>query len=266
MRRLSVFLLLMMILAAWSTPGEAKTWKTFRFLKLIVNDALDADGRVFVGGTQFLAIPGGSENAYLLNTKDYTVYRLSASEIPMEEGKPMFDPSGGAAMTDMGLFDKDGAILKWRDGERRYTLAPEPPLLDIVEREVILKRKPAYVERKDEYAPSADALTGLAATDREIQIIAAFGTWCSICGDWLPIMMKIEDGLETDTIRLTYIACGEEVVEPAERIAEYDINDVPTFIVRDGNGEIGRITSDDLDVADPPVLEQLILDIVNHAE
>ncbi len=264
MRLVSMIMALVLALAVCVPQAGSAEWNAFKFLKLIVDDRLDPEGEVFVGGTRFLAIPGGSELAYLLNMEDYTVRSLAAAEIPMADGAPALNVQHVDSVTALGLFDKEGPTLKWAHDGHRFALAPKPPLLGIVTVEEILKQKTAYGEKVESYQPVPEVLAELNKVKRDTEIVAAFGTWCPVCQEWLPDLIKVQQQVTNERIRVTYLSCGEEVKEPADLLKHYAITDVPSFVVREGDQEIGRIGSEDLEASPEPVLERLILDIIKR--
>jgi thiol-disulfide isomerase/thioredoxin len=105
------------------------------------------------------------------------------------------------------------------------------------------------------YEPDASLLNHLRTMRDSVELVVVFGTWCSDSRRELPRFWKIEDSVHLPAGKITMIAVDRTMDIPQGIRKEYNITNVPTFIVLYRGLEMGRI------VESPRVsLEQ---DIVN---
>ena len=107
-----------------------------------------------------------------------------------------------------------------------------------------------YRAEADAYEPQPGALELIATLQSEVVVDIVWGSWCSDSRRELPRYFKIlqranelrrMQGLDTLPIRTELIAVDREKAEPAELLEGKTIDLVPTFIVRVGEQEVGRI-------------------------
>jgi hypothetical protein len=266
MRRIrSVVWALIAVLSA--SAGTAAEWSAFSGLKLFVSDTLDAHGRIFRSGAHFLVLPDGSPQAYLLTPKTFALHRLNTDELSFAGGTPQLDPAPVAAKPPDGALEIDGAALRWEDGGYHYRMDAKAPLIGPVTLEELRKYTAKYEPGIEGYTPDAEAVEVLRDVSDDTEFVVGFGTWCTICGEWLPRFIKTMLVADNPKLSFRYVSISSDLARPNDLLERYDISGVPTFIIRRGDRELGRIDSDQLEDAQPPALERMIGDILNgHGE
>ncbi|MEM7355979.1 MAG: thioredoxin family protein [Acidobacteriota bacterium] len=100
---------------------------------------------------------------------------------------------------------------------------------------------PAWHRRAQAYAPDTDAVAALGATDRQIEVTVALGTWCGDSRNYVPKLIKALEEANNPNIRLDLMSIHRSFTQPAEFIRGEQVTNVPTVIVREAGEEIGRI-------------------------
>lgn len=112
--------------------------------------------------------------------------------------------------------------------------------------------EPTIIDEMRAYQPSPDLVTVLAEGSDGISIICVLGSWCGDSRREVPRFWQLQNLMSDAAIPLEMIAVGrtdapEAMVWEAEHEivpdyrSRYDVTFVPTFIVYDGDMEIGRI-------------------------
>ncbi len=91
------------------------------------------------------------------------------------------------------------------------------------------------------YKPDKKAVGEIRRNLDDASIVIVLGTWCSDSQEQVPKFFAILDKANFDESRLTLI-CVSRAKEAGEiDLSGYDIQRVPTFIIKKGDREIGRI-------------------------
>lgn len=90
-----------------------------------------------------------------------------------------------------------------------------------------------------EYVPSAGALESLKQLNlKDIQIEIVLGTWCEDSEKLVPQFIHVNNDLK---IPVTFIGVDKEKKCPLADCSNWNIQNVPTFIIQRNGKEIGRI-------------------------
>jgi hypothetical protein len=121
-----------------------------------------------------------------------------------------------------------------------------PPLVGVVEREEVEAHVPDWVQAEVEAEPAAEAAAALLAVEPGAEVVVYLGTWCSDSRRELARLWRAFDevgiGLGAEPpFALEYVAVDRDKAEPAERLEGVALEYVPTFVVRRGGEEVGRI-------------------------
>lgn len=118
----------------------------------------------------------------------------------------------------------------------------EPVLTGRVSREELEEAMPSWMAAMVEAEIDEEAAVALASVPPGAEVTVVLGTWCSDSRREVPRFWRALDqvgGLVP--FEVTYLAVDREKEEPAELLAGLDLAYVPTFIVRRGGEEAGRI-------------------------
>lgn len=118
-------------------------------------------------------------------------------------------------------------------------------LVGTVTREEIETAHPDWVQTQVAAVPDAMAAQALAAVPPGAEVTVVLGTWCSDSAREVPRLWRSLDEAGGEVpFAIRYVAVNEAKTEPAEPIARFAVEFVPTFIVlRDGR-EVGRIVEE----------------------
>lgn len=117
-----------------------------------------------------------------------------------------------------------------------------PVLVGEVTREQVELAVPDWVQAEVRSEIDAEAAQQLALVSADHEIEIYFGTWCSDSKRELARFWRALD--ETGSMvpfPVELVAVDREKAEPADRLHGMDLQFVPTFIVRKGGEEVGRI-------------------------
>jgi thiol-disulfide isomerase/thioredoxin len=88
-----------------------------------------------------------------------------------------------------------------------------------------------------------------------IEIIAFFGTWCQTCKQSLPALLSTLDRANNPNFHLHLVGTDENMSEPADWIMEWALDYTPTYVVLQGDTELGRIEEEPLVSMEADLLE-----------
>lgn len=117
-----------------------------------------------------------------------------------------------------------------------------PVLVGVTTREAIEEAEPAWVARSVEAEIDEEAAVALAAVEPGAEVTVFLGTWCGDSRRELPRFWRALDqtgGLVP--FEIEYVAVDREKEEPVDRTGPADLRYVPTFVVRRGGEEVGRV-------------------------
>jgi len=101
---------------------------------------------------------------------------------------------------------------------------------------------PEWTLAEVEARPEADASRELAEVQPGAEVVVFLGTWCGDSRRELPRLWKAMDsGSGAVNFQIRYIGVDRAKKEPADLVKEYNVLYLPTFIVRRGGREVGRI-------------------------
>ncbi len=117
-----------------------------------------------------------------------------------------------------------------------------PVLTGRLTREEIEAAHPGWVHATVEAEIDVGAAQALTAVEPGAQVTVFLGTWCSDSRREVPRLWRVLDqvgGLVPFDV--DYVAVDRSKKEPAELVAGVDLRYVPTFVVRRGFEEVGRV-------------------------
>lgn len=120
-----------------------------------------------------------------------------------------------------------------------------PSLLGPVTREQLEAAEPSWVAAMVEAEPDSAAAQALAEVPPGAEVTVYLGTWCSDSKRELARLWRALD--ETGGLvpfEIEYIAVDRAENRPPELERELDLRYVPTFIVRRGGAEVGRMVEE----------------------
>jgi len=107
------------------------------------------------------------------------------------------------------------------------------------------------------YQPQTEMINRLKGFNENVDLIVVYGTWCSDSRLEIPRFYKIMDAIEFPSDHITLIAVDRTMQVPPGIAKEYNITNVPTFILKYRNVEIGRIIENPKTTLEGDLLEFL---------
>jgi thiol-disulfide isomerase/thioredoxin len=223
-------------------PGAL--WPEAPGYDLFAGSIEDIDARVFQSRDfqKLLVLPGSGETAYVMSLKDRQVTPVPRVNVTATIDGALL--AAGTAWGSAGSFEKKGADLLFGAGAVAYRLSPEPPLLGEVKLGDLLAKKRDYAAAARMYRPKNAALSLIKTVRKPIEITVFFGTWCSYCKKYLPRFMKTIEAAGNPNITVKYTGVDEDMTQPEAAISQFAISKTPTFVVRSGGRELGRIVEE----------------------
>lgn len=101
---------------------------------------------------------------------------------------------------------------------------------------------PEWVQAEVDAKPDAGAAQGLGTVEPGAEVTVFLGTWCGDSRREVPRLWKALDA-EGGAVpfQIRYVGVDHDKKQPADLIKENDVRYLPTFIVRRGGHEVGRI-------------------------
>lgn len=161
--------------------------------------------------------------------EDLVEYPDGTVEIPPE-----------AAPVSTGNFTLDAASAPvFTVAGRTGRLVAKPPLLGLNTRASLLSYDPSYGLKATYYQPTPEYLDILRRTSEPVRVRVFLGTWCSVCSELVPHILRVEEKLAGSKISFEYYGLPADYNDPeAKRL---DVSQVPTGILYRGDREIARI-------------------------
>lgn len=97
--------------------------------------------------------------------------------------------------------------------------------------------KPFY----ERYQVDKNALAPLLEYPSPLEIIVIVGTWCPDCHREIAHFIKIIEALAHPAIEVVYLGVDRDKQDPDNLSRGYDFERIPTFIIKQGDIELGRI-------------------------
>ena len=120
-----------------------------------------------------------------------------------------------------------------------------PTLLGPVTREQIEVAEPSWIGAGIEASPDLETALALAEVPSGAEVVVYFGTWCSDSKRELARFWRaLDESGGLVPFEIEYIAVDRGDRRPPELERDLDLRFVPTFIVRRGGEEVGRMVEE----------------------
>ncbi|MDZ7372885.1 MAG: thioredoxin family protein [candidate division KSB1 bacterium] len=116
-----------------------------------------------------------------------------------------------------------------------------PLLLGGLSPDSLFQRLPRWKQVYESYSPDSSAVKLLRGLQEPVEVLVFLGTWCEDSEREVPRLAKTLDVVGNSHIAARYLGVPRSFRETDDAAAQYEIVAVPTFIVRKGAVEIGRI-------------------------
>jgi thiol-disulfide isomerase/thioredoxin len=211
-----------------------------RALRLMVDSRLDEKAALFVGeGGTMLAVPSAGDWAYVIWVKDGRAMAVKRANAGPADA-PVLDPAKakGDAVSE---FRKAGADIHLKHDAHDLWLTPTPPLVGEVSLAQIQFQKPEYKSKAATYTPDAEAVRFIRSVDDSVEIVSFFGSWCTVCTEEMPKLIKTVESAGNPRLTVRYFAVSQDLKEPHEALKKYGVSATPSVLVFYRGRELGRI-------------------------
>lgn len=127
----------------------------------------------------------------------------------------------------------------------RYLADDGPILIGAAARSEVEAALPGWVEEAMSMQPDLDSTARLSRAIVGAQVVVYLGTWCDDSRRELARLWWALDSLGLDELpQLSYVGVDRALREPVELLEGVDLIRVPTFVVRRGGVELGRVVEE----------------------
>ena len=194
-------------------------------------------------GDQLAVLSSSLERAFVVQLES-----LEVAELPLSHFT--FTATGATSRAEAPAVSR-GRATRIRDrrstfyvisaGDHTLVIAPHQGLAGPLQTSELFQAAPAWQRRAARYEPDAEAVTALAANQREVDVTVAFGTWCGDSRNYVPKLVRALEEAGNPRIHLQLVAIHRAFDRPSELVLGERVTNVPTVIVREDGEEIGRI-------------------------
>ncbi|MEE2776688.1 MAG: thioredoxin family protein [Acidobacteriota bacterium] len=146
----------------------------------------------------------------------------------------------GEALTSLGSFEIEGAVVVIRHGDQELRLQPSPALVGERRLDELFEHSPEYRTAADAYEPDAELIAKLAKVDDEYRVRVVFGSWCSVCKIYLPRGLRVQEAVGPGKITFEYYGLPVEDAWEHPQVKLLEVKALPTAVVFRGDEVVGR--------------------------
>lgn len=192
-------------------------------------------------GDAYLVLSSRLAAPVLLDVPSKRVSTLGAAPAARADGSLVV--GAATALTPQGSFQVEGEAPAFTVAGVHARLEPAPPLLGEQTAAALRRHDPGYGRRAAAYQPDAAALGRLAAASGPVRLRVYFGSWCPICAQSVPRLLKVIDSLKQPPYVVEFYGLPQDrEADPEPK--RMDLHSLPTAIVYRQGREVGRITGD----------------------
>lgn len=192
----------------------------------------------------YLVLGPKLKSPLLVNIRSQRVEQVSFLKVKKNSDGTV-DLLADASFDPVGRFALGGQEVRFEIDGQQAALTPKPSLLGFQTPEALDKHNPAYGFKAKEYETKPDVIAQLAGFDGQARIRVYFGSWCPVCGRFVPRIMKVDEQLDNDKIEIEYYGLPSPMRDDPIT-EEENVHGVPTVVVyRDGK-EVGRLSGNEL--------------------
>lgn len=126
-------------------------------------------------------------------------------------------------------------------GGKKIRFVSRPPVLGTYDAAALKKAFPVYAQRARIFEPQAFYLEKLEDLDEELHIRVFFGTWCDVCTQMLPRILRTEEALAELGAPITFEYHGIPADFGDPEAKRLNVTGLPTGILYFEGKELGRI-------------------------
>ncbi|WP_252736012.1 thioredoxin [Aestuariibacter sp. A3R04] len=109
-----------------------------------------------------------------------------------------------------------------------------------ISQQQLLSHYPAFKDSYNAYTPSDSEVSAIASL-QGYTVLVLFGSWCHDSEREVPRLLKTLDTSGQDNIDIQLIAVNRQKRDPQGIALSHELKYTPTFILMQGNKELGRV-------------------------
>jgi thiol-disulfide isomerase/thioredoxin len=177
--------------------------------------------------------------AIFTRISDRKVLSINPLEIRIN-GEQLTLKSESAFGEEITGWTLDASAAEFTLDGRKVRVQPRPIVLGTATVEELLKKTPSYRHLMDLYEPDLEALAFLKEFSEQVNVEVFFGSWCHVCKQYLPQLLRTISDCENSNIQLSFYGLPRKFTSD-ERARQKGIKGVPCVIVSKEGREVGRI-------------------------
>lgn len=233
---------LLVLAAAGSTRAEDRGLKPYYDFVVEVDGVTDTGWQIMAGPvrTRMLLVSPPGDQAMMMSIPEKSVRPVDTKLLLKHDG--VVDVLAGAASATriIPLVQAGGTVSFTLDG-RTLVLKPRPPLLGPHTVDDLVKDRPNFGDGIKTYKPDVKAVSYLKGYAKPTEIEIYFGSWCPVCEAWVPKLLKTVQDASNEKIQVNLIGLARDFDKNPQLAREKGIHGLPTFIIRQGGIEVGRL-------------------------
>jgi hypothetical protein len=208
--------------------------------ELFVDNKHDPKARILESTTEaaVLVVTDRLPTPVLLHVRSSGVQAVPKERIE-ETPRGFLTLKRGDPLPELGKFELVATDVNFKYGETIAVLRPKAPLVGSHTLAELYEYTPSYKVGADAYTPDAGAVAKLRALGAEYRIKFVFGSWCSVCKQYLPRGLAVVEALSGAPMQFEYLGLPLDPWGTPE-VKKLGVTSLPTAIVYRGDKEIGR--------------------------
>jgi thiol-disulfide isomerase/thioredoxin len=122
---------------------------------------------------------------------------------------------------------------------KKVAVREKPPLLGPQTAQSLVEHDPSYGIRAKQYQPQPHYLDLLRQVKEPVLVRVFLGTWCTVCAELMPHVLRVDQELQGSNIRFEYYGLPRDYDDPEARRLE--VSNLPTGILYVNGEEVFRI-------------------------
>ena len=210
---------------------------------IYVDSVLDDGAWVLTTGdpARLAILPSGWDTAMVL-IGDEAIGRLEASRLtPVDGGdarSPAPTPTEGRRTR---IATANGTVELIEAGETTIAVASHLGAVGPLDLSELWDWRPTWQARRDAARPDAAVVESLAKIDRPHTVRIYLGTWCGDSRANVPPVLAALEAAANPNLQVELTAIQRGFTEPMSIVRDAHLTNVPTIVVEDASGEVGRL-------------------------
>ena len=141
---------------------------------------------------------------------------------------------------ETGAFAMNDGLPVFQVEGRNGVFIKKPPLLGAQDRTGLIGHDPTYGQRSEMYQPVRQYLDILKNIEQDVEVKIFFGSWCSVCAEFVPHILSVQNALTGSKVTFTFHGLPQDFDDAEAK--RMKVSSVPTGIIMQDGKEIGRAT------------------------